>query len=52
MKSIFGQGERSLVPHHKQVSGGNQGVGTITYSYYQQVGHLFNRYPFVDDRLR
>jgi hypothetical protein len=34
------------------VSRGNQGVGTMTYSYCYQMGHLFNHYPFVDDRLR
>jgi hypothetical protein len=39
-------------PHHRPVLGGNQGAGTMTCSYCHQMGHLFNRYPFVDDRLR
>jgi hypothetical protein len=34
------------------VLGGNQGVGIMTYSYFYQMGHLFNHCPFVDDRLR
>jgi hypothetical protein len=39
--------------HHKPITGGNQGAVThVTCSYDQQVGHLFNYYPFVDDRLR
>jgi hypothetical protein len=42
MRSIYGQGERLQVPHHGQVSQGNQGARTITYSYYQQVEDLFN----------
>jgi len=29
-----------------------QGAGTVTYSYCQKLGHLFNHCPFVDDRLR
>jgi len=33
MRSIFGQGERSQVPHLKLVSRGNQDAGTITCSY-------------------
>ncbi len=52
MRSIPSQGERSQVPQHRSISGGNQGVGIITYSYYQHVGHLFNHCPFVDDILR
>jgi hypothetical protein len=50
--SVSGLGERSQVPHHRLVSGGNQGVGIVTYSYCYQMGHVFNHYPFVDDRLR
>jgi hypothetical protein len=46
------QHEGSQVPHHRPILGGNQGVGTLTCSYCQQVGHLFNCYLFVDDRLR
>jgi len=34
------------------VLGGNQGAGTVTYSYCHQMGHLFNRCTFVGDRLR
>jgi len=34
------------------MTGGNQGARTLTYLYYQQVGHLFNRCPFVDDKLK
>jgi hypothetical protein len=52
MRLAFGQGERSQVPHHILVSRGNQGVGTLAYSYCQQVGHLFDHYPFDDDKLR
>jgi hypothetical protein len=50
--SILGHNERLRVPHHRLVSRGNQGVRIITYSYCQQVGHLFNHCPFVDDRLK
>jgi hypothetical protein len=52
MRSIPSPSERSQVPHHQLVLKGNQGVGTITCSYCYQMGHLFNRYPFVDDGLR
>jgi hypothetical protein len=24
----------------------------ITYAYYQQIGHEFKNYPFVDDKLK
>jgi hypothetical protein len=34
MISVFGLGERSQVPHHRLVSGGNQGAGIMTCSYY------------------
>jgi hypothetical protein len=34
------------------VLGGNQGVGTVTCSYCQQLGHLLNPCPFIDDKLR
>jgi hypothetical protein len=37
--------ERSQVPHHRPILGGNQGAGTVTYSYCQQVGHLLNHCP-------
>jgi hypothetical protein len=30
MISIFGVGERSQIPHHNLVLGGNQGVGTVS----------------------
>jgi len=49
---VHGQKERSQVPHHKSVSRGNQGVGTITCSYCHQMGHLLNCCPLVDDRLK
>jgi len=49
---VFGPSERSQVPHHKLISKGNQNVGTLTCSYCQHVGHLFNCCPFVDVRLR
>jgi hypothetical protein len=52
MRSILGPGEKSQVPHHKPISGGNQGVGILTCSYCYQMGHMFNCCPFVDDRLR
>jgi hypothetical protein len=52
MKSVLSLGERSQVPHHRLVLGKNQGAGTITCSYCQQMGHMFNHYPFVDDKLR
>jgi hypothetical protein len=52
IKSIPSQGERSQVPHHRLVSARNQSIGIITYSYCQQVGHMFNHCPFVDDRLK
>jgi hypothetical protein len=34
------------------ISRRNQGVGIVTCFYCQQMGHQFNYYPFVDDRLR
>ncbi len=40
MKLVFGPSERSKVPHHGLVLGGNQGVGTITCSYCYQMGQL------------
>jgi hypothetical protein len=46
------QHEGSQVPHHIPVLGKNQGVGTSTCSYCQQVGHLFNCCLFVDDILK
>jgi hypothetical protein len=49
---VFGQGERSQVPPHRPISRGNQGAGTITYTYCQHVGQMLNHGPFVDDRLR
>jgi len=49
---VFGQGERSQVPHHRPVSRKNQGVGIITCSYCQQMGLLFNHCPFVNYMLR
>ncbi len=49
---MFGQGERSQVPPHRPISRGNQGAGTITYTYCQHVGQMLNHGPFVDDRLR
>jgi len=52
MKSIPSPSERSQVPHHILVLGGNQGVGTMTCSYCYQMGHLFNGSPFVNDRLK
>jgi hypothetical protein len=52
VKLVLGHGERSQIPHHKLVLGGNQGIGIVTCSYYQHVGHLCNRYPFVNDRLK
>ncbi len=52
MRSIPGPGERLQVPHHRLVSRENQGAGTMTCSYYHQMGHMFNCRPFVDDRLR
>ncbi len=51
-KSVLGPGERSQVPHHKSVPGRNEGVGTITCSYCYQMKHMFNRSPFVDDKLK
>jgi len=51
-KILLGLGERSQVPHHILVSRGNQGDGIMTCSYCYQMGHLFNRCPFVDDKLR
>ncbi len=51
MISIYGVGERSQIPHHNLVLGGNQGAGIVTYSYCHQMGHLFNCCPFDDDRL-
>jgi len=39
-------------PHHRSISRRNQGAKIITYSYCQQVGHLLNRCPFVDDKLK
>ncbi len=52
MKSIPSLGERLQIPHHRLVSGRNQGVGTMTCSYCHQMGHLFNCCPFINDRLR
>jgi hypothetical protein len=52
MRLIPGPSERSQIPHHRLVLGGNQGVGTVTCSYCHQMGHLFNCCPFVDDRLK
>jgi hypothetical protein len=52
MRLVDGPSERSQVPHHIPILGANQGVGTITCSYYYQMGHMFNCCPFVDDRLR
>jgi hypothetical protein len=49
---VFGPSERSQVPHHRLVSRGNQGVRTMTCSYCDQMGHMFNHCPFVDNRLR
>jgi hypothetical protein len=48
IKLVFGQHEKSQVPHHVLVLRGNEGVGTRTCSYCQQVGRLFNCCPFVD----
>ncbi len=47
-----GPGERTQVPPHKLVWGGNQGAKTVTCSYCYQMGHLINHFPFVDERLR
>jgi hypothetical protein len=52
VRLIPGPCERSQVPHHRLVSGGNQGARILTYSYCYQMGHLFNHYAFVDDKLR
>jgi hypothetical protein len=52
MRFVLGPSERSQIPHHIHVLGKNQGVGTITCSYCYQMGHMFNRCPFVDDKLR
>jgi hypothetical protein len=35
VESILGLGERSQVPHHGLVLGGNWGARTITCSYYE-----------------
>jgi hypothetical protein len=35
MKLVHGQRERSQIPPHILVLGGNQGVGIVTYTYYQ-----------------
>jgi hypothetical protein len=50
MRLVLGLGERLQAPHHILVSGANQGVGTMAYSYCYQIGHMFNPCPFVDDR--
>ncbi len=52
MKLVFGPGEKSQVPHHIPVSGRNQGAGIIACLYCYQMGHLFKRCPFVNDKLR
>jgi hypothetical protein len=52
VRLILGLGERSQVVHHRPISRGNQGVGIVTYSYCHQMGHLLNRCPLVDDKLR
>jgi hypothetical protein len=52
VRSIPRPSEQLQVLHHRLVSGGNQGVRTMTYSYYYQIRHLFNCCPFVDDKLR
>jgi len=51
VRPIPSLGGRSQVPHHKPVSKGNQTAISVTYTYCHQMGHLFNCYPFVDDRL-
>jgi hypothetical protein len=52
VRSVPNPGERSQVLHHRLISGGNQGVGIMTCSYCHKMGHMFNRCPFVDDRLK
>jgi len=52
MKLILGPSERSQVPHHIPVSRRYKGVGIITCSYCSKMGHMFNCYPFIDDRLK
>jgi hypothetical protein len=52
MISISSVSERSQIPHHNLILGGNQGARTMTYSYCHQMGHMFNCCPFDDDRLR
>jgi hypothetical protein len=52
MRLVLGLGEQLRKSHHRLVSGRNQGVGIVTYSYCYQMGHLFNCCPFIDDRLR
>jgi len=52
VRLVPGLGVRSQVLDHRLVSGRNQGVGTVTYSYCHQMGHLFNHCPLIDDRLR
>jgi hypothetical protein len=49
---ILGPSEKSQGAHHGLVLGGNQGAKTVTSSYYEQFGQLFNHWLFVDDRLR
>jgi hypothetical protein len=44
--------ERSQISYHKPILKGNQGVGNVTCIYCHQMGHLLNRCPVVDDRLR
>jgi len=51
MRSIPRLSEWLQVLHHRPISGGNQGARTMTCSYCYILAHLFNRYPFVDDRL-
>ncbi len=46
-----GPSERSQVPHHRLFLGRNQGARTMTCSYCYQMGHMFNHYPFFDDKL-
>jgi hypothetical protein len=52
VRAVSSPSEQLQISHHKLVSKRNQGVGTVTYSYYHKMEHLFNCYPFVDDRLR
>ncbi len=41
MRSILSLGEQSQVSHHRPISRGNKGVGTMTCSYYHQMEHIF-----------